>query len=368
MKNIIILLFLTAAVFAQSEEYERNLNLGDSDTANYTVVAGDNLWDLAGRFYGDNFQWRFIWEHNRQIEDPHWIFPGNRLFIPAIREQMISPVPTAENVRLADGTRTLNQLSEQTRRALTERQRNLVERYRYYFSAEVLNQAPFIYERRAGRSPNPSGVNNLGEVSDKSRAVLVQHRDVLVRMNESARNSKDAAVGSRLSFYVVRNDLPIARGTDGVVIELAASGVVRFVDDDYTTVFVDKVWRVAGAGARIAKPRQHQPLGSQLTYSPLSDSLETRVIARMNTDVALRQGQVVFIDKGTNGKVVIGDHFSFYERARRGSNRTRANEPIAEGLVIGTEENTATVKITSARDFSSANILIGVRQGRITAR
>jgi LysM repeat protein len=49
----------------------------------YTVEAGDSLWAIAERFYGDGSQWGKILEANRgQIENPDMIQPGQVLTIP----------------------------------------------------------------------------------------------------------------------------------------------------------------------------------------------------------------------------------------------------------------------------------------------
>ena len=57
----------------------------------YLVVKGDTLWDLGQRFLGNPFAWPQIWDQNKWIKDPHWIYPGDPLIIPVAAKTVATP-------------------------------------------------------------------------------------------------------------------------------------------------------------------------------------------------------------------------------------------------------------------------------------
>lgn len=66
-------------------------------TATYIVKKGDTLWDLSALFLKDPFAWPDLWERNRHINDPHWIYPGDSLNISGITAEGSGTAPPREN-------------------------------------------------------------------------------------------------------------------------------------------------------------------------------------------------------------------------------------------------------------------------------
>lgn len=57
----------------------------------YKVVRGDYFAKIAKREYGDYSLWRIIYNYNKYINDPNWIFPGDKIILPVIVDK-IPPV------------------------------------------------------------------------------------------------------------------------------------------------------------------------------------------------------------------------------------------------------------------------------------
>jgi len=58
----------------------------------HIVVKGDTLWDISSFYLYDPFLWPQIWSANRDIENPHLIYPGQKIIIPETVARM-SPQP-----------------------------------------------------------------------------------------------------------------------------------------------------------------------------------------------------------------------------------------------------------------------------------
>ncbi len=273
-------------------------------TYKYEVKKGDTLWDICKDKYNDPLVWPKLWEINPQIENPHWIYPGDEIKIyyekPGTGEAEKRPFP-----RLV-----LN----------------------YPISSEI----NFI--------STPSEEATFGTIVAgriEQKVMLAEGDPVYVEFPEGT----DVKLGGLYQAFAVLDsfDHPVTGERFGHLNKV--NGIVK-IEEKADTCYIAKVvksYNEIAVGARL------RPLPiklSELTLVPGRRHLTGYII--YSETPLISDHVMVFIDLGKKQGVQVGNYFDIYKEdvipEREIIGRTRVFPPykIGEMIVLDVQENSST--------------------------
>lgn len=325
---------------------------GQEPVGTHTVVKDDTLWDLAQRYYSNPFEWRVIWNANRDvIDDPNWIYPAEVVVIPGLPGDATpmaastgaAPVeadPVADEVP-ADlvpfGLRQARPITEGARTVFyndTAMARQSVEASRSLsyvpVSPDAAYSAPWVIG--LGTQPERTGIIE-GFADSNSRGSSIRSFDeVRISMPSPAR------VGARLQLFRVAATIEDV----GVVVRPTGIATVSTIGNGEVVAMISQEYSRIQPGDLARPLPMYQPVAGNYA-EPVAGGSEAMIIGFAGRQVLTDIGHVAFLDLGSDDGIVIGDEFVLYGEA------VPTNEDGAL-QVIGVTETTAAARVLSMAD------------------
>lgn len=258
----------------------------------HTVVRGDTLWDISGKFLQHPWCWPQVWGLNRdQIKNPHWIYPGQIVYFDRASGRLSLGKPVAG----ASGT---VRLSPQMRiegmgvDAVPAIPSSVIEPF--------LTQPLIVTELQLANTP---------------RIVATQEGRVNLAKNDRAYVRGDLKDGT--SFQVFRPGKPLHDPETKAVIgyEAVYLGDVKLARtakaaDEAHTVVVTSSKEEMGVGDRLV-PTPPTPLINYVPHEPLQP-VSARVVAVYGGVTYAGQNQIVSINRGARDGLDMGSVLELY--------------------------------------------------------
>jgi hypothetical protein len=328
----------------------------------YQIVPADNLWNLSAEFYGDGFRWEHIWEHNRYIQNPHLIYPGDILFLPDI-----GPVRVADKGG-ADRNRQTPEpgFSEAVAPLFEENSEDSDENEPSEQVQKERELSRFISPRAFSFVSSAGFYQTLPYITKDTGydGALLLDRQILSASNKNipARFGVDNA--SQGEYYSVVDLSQSFEDENREEITLAKPVAFGYVaspgSNDTAQLYIERNWDVIPADARLIKLAEYESRRFELGEFQESTALEAGLTARVSEKPFVHPFEFMFIDKGRRQGVDPGDLFALSD-ADDGAADQEGAEVFA--MVVASEDTTSTVMITNVHEAFSAERYVFIRYG-----
>lgn len=329
-----IVLLLPAGAFAQTEgAVPAEIPPGGFV---HTVVQGDTLWDLSTKHLGSPWKWKEIWELNRFVTNPHYIYPGIKIVIvpSGPREAALLIESPTEPAASAAPAASPEPAAPPVAAPVPVRK----EAYLDLSADEIVRAGQFLREQ-------PKGIGKIAGGKDPKEAFSTGDTVYLAL-------DKNIPEGQMLAVYRVRGPLRVPGGR-------VSSGYVKFLIGVLQMGPVEEGRPTAVVRASMIDISRDEIISEEIpSYSPVKilpgdESVRSMVIASRNINLELATGDCVFIDSGTDSGVEVGNVFRIYRaielEAGAGTvKRSKTKIEVARAVVVRADKEFSTLYVNSS--------------------
>jgi hypothetical protein len=298
----------------------------------HTVVEGDTLWDLSAKYLGSPWKWQELWERNRFLTNPHYIYPGIDvvIFTPPPKEYALpaAEAPPAE-AETPVAEEVVAKPAEQAPPAPI---------------VPMLDISPSDFVR-AGEflKAMPKAIGRI-RAAEEPKVAFSEGDRVYLRLD------KEIPAGQLLGVYRVRG--PVTgrgdRPVTGYVRYLVGLLQVKGKENDEVVGIVRKSFEDLSREDQIS---EEIPSYAPVPISPGEAGLDAIVLSGQAENEELSTGNFIFLNRGSGAGVAVGNVFRLVEDKGKRAGALSVREP---GVRIDVGQ---AVVVRVSPDFSTAYIV-----------
>ena len=321
----------------------------------HTVVKEDTLWDLAQRYYSNPFEWRVIWNANRDVvEDPNWIYPAEVIMIPGLpgesQTEMPADQPTQDPIETEQGMvegvpvdlvpfgfRQARPVTEGSRTVFFSDPAEAMETRDASFetdyapvSSDAVYSAPWMIGLMTGPA-NAGSIAGFAEGGNRSPSIR-NYDQIRIAMSSPAR------IGTNLQLFRVDRTI---EDIGQVVIPTGVAQVQTIGDGEVVAIVMRQYDRILPGD--FARPLTTFEERQGVYAAQVSGGSEATIMGFAGSHVLTDIGHIAFLDLGRDDGVTIGDEFVLFGEAV-----PTAREGTLQ--VIGVTGTMASARVLSMRD------------------
>jgi hypothetical protein len=261
----------------------------------YTVVRGDTLWDIAGKFLQDPWFWPEIWQVNPQIENPHLIYPGDVISLVYVDGRPQLRLERGGVAALPPGTPT-DRLSPRVR---VEPLGQAITTIPYEAIAPFLSRPTVLSKDEVNAAPYILAMRNQHLVAGKGQPVY-------------ARSSDSLPNGASYAVYHVGEPYRDPDNNNVIGYEALYVGQGQIIHEgDPAKLLLTESRREVLAGDRLLPVETDIPLN----FYPTAPSIEVegRIVAVLDGVSRIGQFNIVVLNRGANAGLEQGHVLEVYQ-------------------------------------------------------
>ncbi len=274
----------------------------------YSVVKGDTLWDISGKFLQHPWEWPQLWRNNPQVKDPHWIYPGDTLYFAYVNgEPTLSLAP--------QGSSYEQNLEPRIRESVIEPAIRMIP---HDAIAQFLTSPKVVGAAELGRAPyvlDFAGEHLIAGAGDRAYVRAIEEPE-------------------GLAYTIYRPGKPYVSPETQEILGYEA---IYIADTSLESLGDPATVRIVKSASEIQRGDRVMPsteAETALNYFPKSPdkAVQGSIIRVMGGVSQIGRHDVVVIDKGSADGLQVGHTLDIYRRGRVVLDKIQSDEAVSVKL------------------------------------